>query len=121
VDENTFASIEILVKHGKEAIKGLTDPKLTKFALKEQLTKQYQSLFEILMKRSLPLSTNETKDFDREFDRLFDLQQLYLRGSQMAPGNTLAGPIYERSLKEINTTGIYSPSLKANIHKVIKV
>jgi len=73
------------------------------------------------MGRSLPLSSTELKDFDREFERLFDLQQLFIRGSKIQPGNTLANPIFDDALKTINASYIYTPKLKLKILQYIQV
>jgi len=123
VDRNTFASIEKIIEHGQDVLKLFQDEDTQKLKPNLLVTWkiEYENLFQILINR-VPLNKIEVRDFDREFERLHDLRQVFLRESspKFTNGHVTAAPIYNRVLSMIWAPKVYTREMKDAITRQLK-
>ena len=117
-------SIEVISTYGRDSIKAMIKAGTElKRELAHTLWEKYTDLFVFLITRELPLSRMEVEDFDREFARLFDTYQLYLRRSvpQFYDGHTRATPLYLRATAVVSSLKPYTEKTKEDLYGILKV
>lgn len=124
IDQYKWRSIELLMRHGNDCLVVLTEAE-REFSpsLLVELKQRYTQLFDNLSKRQLPLSKMEIKDFDCEFERLFDLKQLYKRKSshQFTIYRGRVEPLFQQAKNVIDSLKIYGSTQKQALRSLLKV
>jgi hypothetical protein len=117
-------SIEIIAKYAEEAADVVQkDRDNLRDELLSDLKGRYRTLFKIVIGRQLPLGKLEKEDFGREMDRLYDLQQVYLRRSvrQFGDFHARAQPIYDTAIDVVLSIEPYSKWQKIRIRGLLTV
>jgi hypothetical protein len=117
-------SIKIIAKYAEEAADVVQkDRDNLRGDLLSDLQGRYRTLFKIVIGRQLPLGKLEKEDFGREMDRLYDLQQVYLRRSarQFGDFHARAQPIYDTAIDVVFSIAPYSKWQKIRIRDLLTV
>jgi len=123
VDVHRMHSLNYIASLGRDVIKHLNDTALsTQPILHIDLAHRYKEMFYHLCKRELPLSYIEMRDFNKEFDRMYEYYLLYLRKAspRFTTGHSRAEPLYQRALGILKNRGVFSDQMKAQLREVLK-
>lgn len=112
------------MEHGQDVLKLLQEDETKKLTLNLLVTwlGEYEKLFLLLTDR-VPFNKIEVRDFDREFERLHDLRQVFLRKSspKFTNGHHIADMLYQGALLKIWAPKVYTKQMKEDIMKYLVV
>jgi len=115
-------SVSALANYIEEALKVVQRSRLRP-ELYSDIVNRYSKLFNNIMDRKLPYGRLELEDFNRELDRLFDLEQAYARRSspQYGDEHSKAQPFYDQALKLILSHKRYTGESKSQLRELFEV
>lgn len=130
VDATTLMTLEVITKHLEDAVKQITDKSINarnesiylKDELKNDLSRRFNKLFDMMMCRKMPLSVTELEDFDGEFHRLYDLKQIYIQVSALTYSireHARGSPIFNNLMEIIDSPCHRYNSQKKNAVKIL--
>jgi len=124
VDAGTMQSLEVIAKYGQDFIQICKDAQrcLRKEEF-EALIRNYSGLFENLINRELPLTKTEIENFENEFDRMYDIGQVYKRRAAptFTAGHPTATQLYTRAENLVYSPRVYSGDIKKQLRLVLEV
>ena len=128
VDVTTLASLQAIANFVEEAAAVLDDEAHAyedprkRAIYKRSLASLYEKLLNSLKNRKLPLSKQECSDFEWEFARLFDLNQIHrMRAStKFNPDHHRVSSIWKTLMETINAGSPYDDKRKTKVHNFLE-
>jgi len=124
VPGGTFRSLEWIARQAKDVVHLYkTSETLLRLHDFNSLRRKYGRLFQQLLSRALPLTKTEMENFENEFDRHYDICELYKRkgSANFTNGHSIAEPLYKRATNLVRSLRPYTKSTKEQLHTILKV